>query len=41
MVLLATAVRVVLFGEPVTAPRVVFLGLLLVSIVGLRLTSLG
>jgi quaternary ammonium compound-resistance protein SugE len=35
----AAVLGVVLFGEPLTAPRVVFLTLLLVSIVGLRLTG--
>lgn len=35
----AAVLGVVLFGEPVTAPRVAFLTLLLISIVGLRLTG--
>ena len=30
---------VVLFGEAVTGPRVAFLGLLVVSIIGLKLTA--
>lgn len=30
---------IVLFGEPVTAPRLFFLALLLVSILGLRITA--
>jgi quaternary ammonium compound-resistance protein SugE len=30
---------IVLFGETVTAPRLLFLGLLLVSVVGLKLTT--
>ena len=34
----AATLGVVLFDEPVTAPRMLFLGLLLVAIVGLRLT---
>lgn len=34
----AAILGVALFDEPVTAPRVLFLGLLLVAIVGLRLT---
>ena len=37
----AAVLGVALFGEPVTLPRVAFLALLLVSIVGLRLTSSG
>ena len=35
----AAILGVVLFGEPVTVPRVVFLGMLLVAIVGLKATS--
>jgi quaternary ammonium compound-resistance protein SugE len=35
----AAVLGVVLFGEPLTAPRVFFLLLLLVAIVGLRLTG--
>ena len=35
----AAIAGIVLFREPVTAGRVVFLGLLLVAIVGLKLTS--
>jgi quaternary ammonium compound-resistance protein SugE len=35
----AAVLGVVLFDEPVTAPRIAFLTLLLVSIVGLRLTG--
>jgi quaternary ammonium compound-resistance protein SugE len=34
----AAVLGVILFGEPLTAARVFFLGLLLVAIVGLRLT---
>jgi quaternary ammonium compound-resistance protein SugE len=35
----AAILGVVLFNEPITAPRVGFLALLLISIVGLRLTG--
>ena len=35
----AAVLGMVLFDEPVTAPRLVFLALLLVAIVGLKLTS--
>jgi quaternary ammonium compound-resistance protein SugE len=35
----AAVLGIVLFDEPVTAPRIAFLTLLLVSIVGLRLTG--
>ncbi|MBA2665412.1 MAG: multidrug efflux SMR transporter [Trueperaceae bacterium] len=35
----AAVLGVVLFGEPLTAPRIAFLTLLLISIVGLRLTG--
>jgi quaternary ammonium compound-resistance protein SugE len=35
----AAVLGVVLFGEPLTVPRIVFLTLLLISIVGLRLTG--
>lgn len=35
----AAILGVVLFGEPVTGPRVFFLGLMLVAIVGLKQTS--
>lgn len=37
----AAVLGVLLFGEPLTLPRAAFLALLLVSIVGLRLTSHG
>jgi quaternary ammonium compound-resistance protein SugE len=37
----AAVLGVTLFGEPLTVARVVFLTLLLVSILGLRLTSHG
>jgi len=37
----AAVLGVTLFGEPLTVARVVFLTLLLVSILGLRLTSQG
>jgi quaternary ammonium compound-resistance protein SugE len=35
----AAVLGVVLFGEPLTVPRIVFLTLLLISIIGLRLTG--
>jgi quaternary ammonium compound-resistance protein SugE len=35
----AAALGMVLFGEPATAPRLFFLGLLLVSVVGLKLAT--
>ena len=35
----AAVLGVALFGEPLTAPRVVFLALLLIAIVGLKLTA--
>lgn len=35
----AAVLGMVLFGEPVTGPRVFFLGMLLVAIVGLKQTS--
>ncbi|MBU8894506.1 quaternary ammonium compound-resistance protein SugE [Corallococcus sp. H22C18031201] len=35
----AAALGVVLFHEPITPPRMLFLGMLLVSIVGLKATS--
>jgi quaternary ammonium compound-resistance protein SugE len=35
----AAALGIVLFGEPATAPRLFFLGLLLVSVVGLKLAT--
>ena len=35
----AAILGVVLFAEPVTVPRVVFLGMLLVAIVGLKATA--
>ena len=35
----AALLGIVLFGEPVTLPRMLFLGLLLVAIVGLRVTG--
>ncbi len=35
----AAVLGIVLYGEPVTAPRLGFLALLLISIVGLRLTA--
>jgi quaternary ammonium compound-resistance protein SugE len=35
----AATLGIILFHEPITAPRLLFLGLLLVSIVGLKLTS--
>jgi quaternary ammonium compound-resistance protein SugE len=35
----AAVMGAILFHEPVTAPRVVFLALLLTSIIGLKLTS--
>lgn len=37
----AAALGIVLFHEPVTAPRLFFLALLLVSIIGLKFTSGG
>jgi quaternary ammonium compound-resistance protein SugE len=37
----AAVLGIVLFQEPVTAPRLLFLGLLLVAIIGLRLTGMG
>lgn len=35
----AAVLGVILFGEPLTLPRVLFLALLLISIAGLKLTS--
>ena len=35
----AAVLGIVLFGEPVTAPRLAFLALLLVAIIGLKATS--
>ena len=35
----AAVLGVVLFGEPLTVPRIAFLTLLLISIIGLRLTG--
>ncbi|HEX8619378.1 MAG TPA: quaternary ammonium compound efflux SMR transporter SugE [Thermoanaerobaculia bacterium] len=35
----AAVLGIVLFGEPLTAPRIAFLALLLVAIVGLKATS--
>lgn len=35
----AALLGIALFGEPVTLPRILFLGLLLVAIVGLRITG--
>lgn len=35
----AAILGVILFAEPVTVPRVVFLGMLLVAVVGLKATS--
>ncbi|MBJ6762379.1 hypothetical protein JGU66_16535 [Myxococcaceae bacterium JPH2] len=35
----AAALGVVLFHEPITLPRMLFLGMLLVSIIGLKATS--
>jgi quaternary ammonium compound-resistance protein SugE len=37
----AAVLGIVLFNEPVTAPRLFFLGLMLVAIVGLKFTSGG
>lgn len=37
----AAVLGVILFAEPLTLPRVLFLALLLISIAGLKLTSAG
>lgn len=37
----AAVLGITLFGEPVSAPRLLFLGLLIVAIIGLKMTSAG